>query len=222
VILDLHWVGPGATRAERLLPMADADHAPAFWAGVASAFRRDRGVVFDLYNEPFVADWGCWRDGCTLAGTPAGDYAAAGMQALVDAVRGAGAENVVLAGGLAYANDLTGWLSHAPRDPAGNLGASFHAYNWNACRDAACWRAQVGAVAAQVPVVTGEMGEDDCGHAFIDALMAWADVAGVSYLGWAWHAGFDCRRGPGLITDWRGTPTGYGAGLAEHLRQVLP
>ncbi len=33
VILDLHWAAPGRTPANQQLPMADADHAPAFWLG---------------------------------------------------------------------------------------------------------------------------------------------------------------------------------------------
>jgi len=34
-------------------------------------------------------------------------------------------------------------------------------------------------VAAQVPVVTGEMGENDCGHGYVDGYMSWADGAGT-------------------------------------------
>src|ERR1700748_3416836 len=37
VILDLHWAAPGTQKANGLLGMADADHAPTFWAQVATA-----------------------------------------------------------------------------------------------------------------------------------------------------------------------------------------
>jgi endoglucanase len=71
-------------------------------------------------------------------------------------------------------------------------------------------------VAARVPVVTGELGEDDCAHGFIDEYMGWADAHGVSYLGWAWNV-WDCKTGPALITDYAGTPTPYRVGLRDHL-----
>jgi hypothetical protein len=222
VILDLHWNGPGTTQATQQLPMADADHAPAFWTSVAGAFKGDQGVVFDLYNEPYLTDWNCWQSGCQITGSPAGDYMSAGMQQLVDAVRGAGATNVIMAGGLAYANDLTGWLAHKPSDPSGNLVASHHSYNFNTCASMACWTSQLAPVLAQVPLVTGELGENDCAHGYIDGYMAWADTAGVSYLGWAWNADFNCNSGPSLVSDWAGTPTGFGAGLKAHLPTVNP
>jgi hypothetical protein len=38
-------------------------------------------------------------------------------------------------------------------------------------------------VAEKVPLLTGELGENDCQHGFIDAFMGWADHEGVSYLG---------------------------------------
>ena len=47
--------------------------------------------------------------------------------------------------------------------------------------------------------------------------MGWADGHGVSYLGWAWNSDFNCNSGPGLVTDYNGTPTGFGVGLRDHL-----
>lgn len=47
--------------------------------------------------------------------------------------------------------------------------------------------------------------------------MAWLDAHQSSYLGWAWNADFDCSNGPGLITNYDGTPTAYGIGLQQHL-----
>ena len=129
-VVDLHWSGAGAAPASRQQPMPDADHAPDFWASVARAFADDPMTVFDLFNEPFltadrssVADpWVCWADGCTVTASPgetAGSWRAAGMRTLIEAVRGAGARNVLMLGGLGYANDLTGWLSHVPVRAAG-------------------------------------------------------------------------------------------------------
>ena len=74
-ILELHWVGPGQTKASRQQPLPDADHAPEFWSDVATTFVNDSGVVLEAYNEPFWADhnmdsdpaWACWRDGCSTS-----------------------------------------------------------------------------------------------------------------------------------------------------------
>jgi hypothetical protein len=227
VVLDLHWNSPGTSLALTQLPMADADHSAAFWTSVADAFRDDLGVVFDLYNEPFIktenADtsdpWACWLNGCNIKPTTPGgaSWTSAGMQSLVDAVRATGAANVILLGGLSYANDLSGWLAHIPHDPLRQLAASYHVYNFAwPCNSSACWTTTLTSVATRVPILTGELGENDCEHGFIDAFMGWADQQGVSYLGWAWNT-WDCRSGPSLISDYGGTPTGLGAGLKTHL-----
>ncbi len=229
-VLDLHWSAPGSVQATAQLPMADADHAPAFWTSVAQSFRSDPGVVFDLYNEPFLdgsnaqtADpWACWRDGCTVnAGNGVGSpWRSAGMQQLLSAVRAAGATQPVMLGGLRWANDLTGWPGHRPRDPAGQTVASLHLYNFNSCVTTSCWDTQIAPVASAVPVVTGELGENDCAHGFVDSFMPWADAHGVSYLGWAWNTDFNCNSGPGLVSDYNGTPTGFGVGFRDHLAAV--
>ena len=70
---------------------------------------------------------------------------------------------------------------------------------------------------AQVPVIAGEIGENDCADGYIDPLMSWLDSQSTSYLAWAWNADFNCSSGPGLITDYTGTPTAYGAGYKSHL-----
>ena len=231
-IVDLHWNAPGTNKALAQQPMADADHAVDFWTSVATAFKGDGMAVFDLYNEPYVAagnaqttdPWVCWRDGCTITASNngvTGNWQSAGMQALVTAVRSTGATNVLMLGGLAYANDLSGWVAHVPKDPLGQLAASFHLYNFNTCNTQTCWDSGAGAVAKSYPVVTGELGENDCAHGFIDTYMPWADTNGVSYLGWAWNT-WDCSSGPALITDYDGGATGFGLGLEAHLKVTSP
>jgi hypothetical protein len=235
-ILELHWVGPGTTLATRQQPMPDADHAPAFWADVASTFAADDGVVFEPYNEPFGVDWRCWRDGgCTptllgATGTPVPTYPAAGMQAMVDAIRGTGSEHVILLGGLQYSNDLSMWAASVPSDPLGQLGAAWHVYNFNACKDSSCWDMAPAAIAATTPLVATEIGENDCmGGPFLTSLMAWLDAHGDGYLGWSWNAYGACQPGPAnggrggqpwsLVANYvTGAPNGgYAQALHDHL-----
>ncbi len=220
VILDLHVAAPGAFQATGIVPMADADHSPDFWASVAAAYRDDRAVLFDLYNEPHHVGWGCWEHGCVLHDRRAGAYRAAGMRELVAAVRATGARQPLLLGGVGWARNLDRWLAHLPPDPVGGLVASNHTYDFAACF-ATC-RADLARIARRHPVVTGEMGEGDCRHGYVDDYMPWADRRGVSYLGWTWnaHGGWTCRNGPTLIRDYDGTPTGFGIGFREHLRAL--
>ena len=212
-ILDLHWNAPGTTKATGQQVMPDAAHAPAFWTSVANVFKSDPAVLFDLYNEPHDVTWACWLNGCTSPG-----WQTAGMQSLVTAVRSTGAIQPIMIGGLAWSNDLSGWSANKPSDPANALVASFHNYNFNVC-SSTCWNATVATLAAQVPVVTGELGENDCAHGYIDQYMTWADAHGISYLGWTWDT-WDCSNGPALISNYNGTPTAFGIGFRDHLASL--
>ncbi len=217
VILDLHWNAPGQELATGQRVMADQSHSPAFWTSVAKAFKATPDVVFDLYNEPYGISWKCWLDGCQI---PAG-WRTAGMQELVNDVRATGATQPIMVGGLNHASDLSEWLAYEPNDPLHQLIASVHVYNPGGCDVLSCWTDVLARVARKVPLLTGEMGEFDCGQSFIDRYMSWADTTGISYLGWAWDAGWSCSNGPALITSWIGTPTAYGVGLEDHLRTLV-
>jgi endoglucanase len=208
-ILDLHWSAPGSTQADGQRPMPDSQ-STTFWASVASTFKDNHAVLFDAFNEPFspAADgyssdqltWSCWENGgCTLPSASDSDtsvpgtYVAVGMQALVTAIRNAGATTQpILLGGLSYSNDLTGWLQNEPTDPDHALVASLHSYEGNTCSSTSCFNSQVAPVAAKVPVVIGEFDEDECPNpnsppdTYDTDLMNWADQSGVSYLAWGW------------------------------------
>jgi hypothetical protein len=212
-VLDLHWSAPGTRPADTQQVMADADHAVAFWTSVATTFKADRSVVFDLFNEPHDITWSCWRDGCTTAE----GWKAVGMQTLVNTVRNAGAttQPLILAGNH-WSSDLSQWLTYKPVDKYKGLVAGFHVYDYTGCATRACWDSTIAPVAAKVPVVTGEVGEWDCTGAFLDQYLPWADGAGVSYLGWSWLVNAEDCKTP-LVSDYAGTPTAFGLSLKNHL-----
>jgi endoglucanase len=160
VILDLHKNAPKATmpgfpapvpispRSQAQNEMADADYSVAFWRAVATDFKADPNVIFDLFNEPHIdnfeqpsgtSDWRAFpwvilRDGGTGKIFYGADaviqqrYKSAGMQSLVDAVRSTGATNVVMVSGISWAQDLSRWLEYVPKDPLKQLACSWHAY----------------------------------------------------------------------------------------------
>jgi len=220
-ILELHWSGPGTTKATGQQPMPDRDHSVTFWSQVAAAFKGNNAVLLEPYNEPYpdsnsdtVAAWTCWRDGGTCGGQ---SFQAAGMQELVDAIRATGATNVIVLGGVEYSNALSQWLAYKPSDPLNNLAAAWHVYNFNICAAATCWNSTAGAVAAQVPVVATEIGTDNCSATFMTSLMSWLDAHNMGYLGWTWDDWGTTCGAIALIVDYSGTPTTYGQIYKTHL-----
>ena len=88
-------------------------------------------------------------------------------------VRSTGAENVILLAGVQYANSFSRFRSYAPRDPSGNLAASWHIYNFMLLTDEAKWDARVALPTAGVPLVATEVGEDDCQATFLARALSW-------------------------------------------------
>ncbi|HXM56592.1 MAG TPA: cellulase family glycosylhydrolase, partial [Candidatus Dormibacteraeota bacterium] len=224
VILELHWSAPGAVLATAQQRMPDADHSIAFWASVAAAFRRDRWVLFEPFNEPRPPSWACWRDGCLMRSYyEHGDYRrpvhdpwqAAGMAALVAAIRGAGAAQPILLDGSDGGNDLSGWPSSTPADPA--LIAAWHLYPGYPCNARPCWESMLAGLGRQRVLAT-EVGEadDDCSAHFVAGLVPWLEERGIGYLAWSFNPWGTCSYG--VVADAEGTPSpGYGRWMFDHL-----
>jgi endoglucanase len=242
VILDLHWSAPSPRSATALDPMPNTDHSVDFWSSVATRFKGEERVIFDLFNEPFpnsnqrddtdeVArrSWQCWRDGGTggtcdsvqLGGLARGQVA--GMQSLVDAVRATGATNVIMLSGIQFGNTLwsnarRNWLTYRPVDPLNRLVAAFHTYNETWCQTVACLETEVAPIAAHVPVVAAEIGNGACDASWMIPLLRWLDQREIGYLAWTWNVGAknDCASKK-LIVDDDGTPSAYGEIFRAHL-----
>jgi len=226
-IIDLQWAAPGViqagTGAQPLIPVPDLDHAPAFWTSVANTFKNNSRVLFDLYNEPYpdnnqntTAAWTCLRDGC-LATYPndGSTYTSVGTQSLVNTIRATGATNIIMVPGVQFTNVLAQWVLYKPTDSANNLVASWHSYSDQICVPQSCWDSQIAPVLANAPLITGELGERDCAHTYVDPLMVWLDARYGHYLGWAWNT-YNCSSFPSLIADYSGTPTSFGVGMRDH------
>ena len=234
-ILDLHWNAGGTTVPTAQAGMADTDHSPAFWTSVATTFKGNNAVLFDLFNEPYISAWSCWLSGgCSTNG-----FTVAGMQQLLDNVRATGATNVVMIGGLSYANYLNEWLANEPVDTLNppQIAASWHSYNEDdsncSVSDVSClqanWNNRLVGVPAAVPVVTGEFGEYDCTDTYDDILLPWMTQEGLSHLAWAFNVQATdptvCTVPPdglgptNLISDSTGTPLAGGVGINAYYLQ---
>jgi len=248
VILDLHWSAPAGQVATGQQAMPNTSYSADFWRSVADRFKNNPMVLFDLFNEPIpnnnandgtdaaaMRSWSCWRDGgaggncdSTLSlsvGTSISASQVVGMQALVDAVRSTGAQNVIVLGGIQWANTI--WsnssrniLTYKPNDPLGQLVASLHSYDGTWCPDTACFDREVTPIAAQMPVIFGEFGNAG-GANPINSLMSWSDAHGVGYLAWTWSVSSSGWSQYKLITSWDGTPNAFGQVVKDHLA-ILP
>jgi aryl-phospho-beta-D-glucosidase BglC (GH1 family) len=225
LILDLHRFG--AVRPEHV----------EFWKEAAAHFKNRPGVLFDIFNEAHSISWEVWRNGGWVderkhladedTFLPAADQAKAkegfespGMQKLVEAVRSVGAKNVIIAGGLDWAYDLSGVVNgYALKDPSGNgIMYSTHIYNWK--RD---WAGKVMGAAAVYPIFVGEVGADVNKMTFIPAELqedpyTWApDMLGLiqkehfHWTGWSFHP----RTTPVMISNWEFTPTPFWGAFAR-------
>ena len=224
VIVDLHWsdrgdltasvVGQGQGKAGHAdqQQMADAN-SKQFWSEVASKYQNDGHVLFELYNEPHDIPWQVWLHGGTVGGVAS--YQAVGMQDLYDAVRATGANNVVIAGGIGWAFNLSS--VYANKIQGYNIMYATHPYYPQ--DPATQWDSMFGYLASQnlAPVIATEFGDGTtgCTGAWDTNLTQYADQLHISWTAWAWWPA-DCKF-PALISDWDYTPTVQGVAVKAAL-----
>ena len=217
LILDLHrFRAPKAEHAE-------------FWKDAALRYKDHPAVLFDLFNEPHDVSWQVWRDGGFVGEKRGTDESAfltdeeklknqgfesVGMQALVDAVRSTGAKNIVIAGGLGWAGDLSGVTEgYELSDKTGNgIMYSWHQYNWHKG-----WEKTVLPAAAKYPIFVGEVGADvkkmdfipheiqEDPYTWVPDMLGFIQQYRLNWTAWCFHP----RATPVLISDWNYTPTPF-------------
>jgi hypothetical protein len=215
ILLDLHrFLAPDAS-------------CVVFWKDAAARYKNNPAVLFDIFNEPHDISWEVWRNGGPVEvaqkDKPPVTVQSVGMQALVNTIRETGAKNIIMAGGLGYAYDLTGILKGFALEEKGGNGVMYatHFYNWHKG-----WAEHFLAVAEKYPVLVGETGADVRKMNFIPEAdqedgMTWTpDMIGfiqkhkLNWTAWCLHTGAT----PSLILDWNYTPTPcFGAFVKEAL-----
>ncbi|MCX8520885.1 MAG: cellulase family glycosylhydrolase, partial [Rhodoferax sp.] len=154
VILDLHWAAPGNVCPVGPNAFANADHSLDFWTSVANTFKANPAVLFEVFHAPLPVglassadDWALWSGVFSPAGSfdhlyvygpepkapTSYHWNATSMQALVHAIRGTGASNVILIAGENAAGNLSGWLTGGTASvfdmlSPPQLAAVWHAY----------------------------------------------------------------------------------------------
>lgn len=130
-MINLHFSALAPCGTPGLTPMADSPGAITFWQEVASRYRTNPLVVFDLFNEPHVPQ-STWLDGGPFLEADQ-TVQAAGMQQLYNTVRDTGARNLVVISGLGYA-------SRPPTElvQGANIAYGIHAYTCEAAPPPSC------------------------------------------------------------------------------------
>lgn len=182
-----------------------------FWTSLAAKYKNHPNVIFDLLNEPKDCTWDQWKNGGTIKGVFPQDTAhvtivSKGMQALLKTVRRTGAKNVIVAGGINWASDLSGVVNgYSLADSAGNgIMYASHIYPWHTNRDVL-----VGTVIGKVPVLIGEMGQDSTVKAplgynsWTNWMLDWIERNNLNVTAWDFHP----DAGPVLIKNFKYEPT---------------
>ena len=182
-------------------------------------------------------------DGSMYASRVGQTWQVAGTQQLVNTIRATGSRNAVAIETLGYGNgyvDLMG--AYMPSDPAGQLVASIHSYDFSgfhvgtAAAQAVfddmlakghgpgpAYAYPVANITGRFPFYLGEFGTTgQCpgatNTAFTQNTMDWAEAHGDAYTAWGWDQGEGCW-GPSLVTnDDTGATSAYGADVRQRLQ----
>jgi len=185
-ILDLHW-NNGAQQN-----MADKNSI-TFWTSVATRYKSNPWVMFELYNEPHDVTWSVWLNG---------DSTWSGMQNMYDAIRATGSQHTVIVGGLNWAFDLSG-VSSGYAVTGNNIVYATHPYDYPG-KQIADWPAAFGSLAATYPVIMTEFGQYCATNTYVADLLNYVEAIGIHWSAWAWYVQ-GCAF-PSVISDWNGTP----------------
>ena len=132
VVLDLHDNAKSGSPYGDSADMPKAENVP-FWQAIAAHYKTNPMVMFDLFNEPKDTNWQTWLHG----GSTVNGAKIVGFQDLVNAIRSAGAKQIIIvepgaAGGGGGVNGAEegGWATignNTINDP--NIVYSLHVYD---------------------------------------------------------------------------------------------
>ena len=213
IMLDLHTNALTRCAAPTQQDMPDAK-ATTVWNALATRYKTNPLVGFDLYNEPHDVSDAVWHSGGTVTSSGV-TYQAVGMQKLYNTVRATGAANLVFASGSNWATafpataPLTGtrnlvYAAHAYTCPAGlpSGGASCSAGPDGTIYDPSGLLSHFATIGQTMPVMVTEFGFPDKNDGrYITNVQNYA--ASHGWVGWDVYA-FDNSTG-GLFDLWKNT-----------------
>lgn len=231
IILDLHWSDANVWGQEIGQHVMPDQNSAAFWKDCASAYKNNPAVLFDLYNEPHDVGWDIWLKGGTVTEHDRErnynkTFEAVGMQALLDTVRATGAKNVVVAGGVDWAYDLSGILDGRQLSDAKGHGVIYanHAYPFKG-DTVDKWAGKMRTAGQTLPLIVSEFGSDpkggagESGEQWVRHVLNVMKDQNLNWTAWDMHTG----AAPCLISDWNYTPTPhFGVPFKQAQTGILP
>ena len=189
VLLDLHYNAVRACAQSKPQKMADSS-ALSFWSSVASRYKSNPLVAFDLYNEPHDISDAVWLRGGTVQQGLL-NFQAVGMQNMYDTVRSTGAQNLIIVSGNNWANTIPSTLVTGT-----NIVYGVHAYTcpnapFNGCAPNPLDPGQIlnrwAARTADVPVMISEFGWPDVEDGrYVANVLSYAQAQGWGFVVFAW------------------------------------
>src|SRR5262245_11052056 len=217
IMLDLHWSDAGEWGKNIGQHFMPDKNSLAFWKDIALVYKNHPAVIFDLYNEPHDVSWDVWLRGGTITERNRRTgmeltFQAIGMQELLDSIRATGANNLVVAGGVNWAYDMSGFLAGkllADRKGNGVIYAN-HAYPTKG-DTVEKWVEKMQAAGKQIPIIVGEWGTEPRGPSsagpraeqWVHEMLIALNQHDWDWIAWDMHP----QAGPRLISDWNYTPT---------------
>lgn len=188
------------------LPCMPNDSTVRAWKTLAPSLMNDQGIMLELFNEP-----------CKSLNAGSKAEWVASMQAMIDAVRGGGATNILLLDGLWWARTTNGLFPLVHDKLPNRMALAVHPYLIkDAYVNEAQWRNQFGASAGQFPMIVTEWNAVSTGTCVGDDLpaialaeMRYLATLHVGVIGW----GIDSNTGKLVKDHVKFEPTDY-AGFA--------
>jgi len=206
VILDLHWTENG--HQSNMANKASIQ----FWKEVAAEYKEFGTVIFELFNEPVNIDKETWLNGNAIY---------AGYQALYDAVRATGAQNICIINGLDWGYDLS-FVNDQFRVRGDNIMYGSHPYNRTH------FEQNFSGVLGRYPLIFTEFGVNQeqyfpNGYQTVyQSMLDFANQHQINYTGFAWWVDNSQEKQntfPDLIKDWAGTPLNGGILIQEDMKK---
>ena len=159
VVIDLHDDDRTGSPFAFAPPHMPRQEYADYWSAVAARFKDNPNVIFDVMNEPALLGavnedtsdfaWNIWLHGGVYAGQPV-----MGMQSLVDAVRAAGANQVVMVEGLGFGTTFNNIGSRLINDNS----VVYEVHDYGLDGDFTVKEGRFGFMSSRFPVFVGEWG----------------------------------------------------------------
>lgn len=193
-ILDLHWNDDDAEQQQMALKSDRGADSLKFWDSVASTFKDNRMVFYELYNEPHISDMNAYVQGNSQV---------AGMLEMRDAVRKHSADAVlIIAGAAGWAYDADSLLTLDKHlNPQENVMWNLHPYTNAPNKCPAGYESLLKELVSSThkPIIVTEFGQacsptdgpgqgcPSTGMGYDETIISISAKYSVSWLPWAWQ-----------------------------------